>query len=63
MTITPNLPYKIAIASLLLMTSWRIGKLLHLVTDFNARVAMLFICILWMCFFINIYTLIKRKNG
>lgn len=60
---TPNLPYKIAIITIALMAGWRIGKLFGFITIETATVTMVFITFLWMCFFINIYTLIKRKNG
>lgn len=63
MDTTPNFPYKVAIATLTIMASWRIGKILNLITIEFATVSMFFITFLWMVFFINIYILIKKKNG
>lgn len=60
---TPNMPYNIGIATLVLMATWRISKLLNYISVETATVIIVFITFLWICFFINIHTLLKHKNG
>lgn len=60
---TPTFPYRVAVIALSLMCFWRVEKIFHIFPDFIATIATFVITILWMMFFIKIYTLMKKKNG
>lgn len=62
MATTPSFPYILAIVALTLMAFWRVNIIFNLLNGLVVTLGTTIIAILWMVFFVRVYTLIGYKN-